>query len=372
MFVEFSVVPYRSLSTRRIVGTVIFRQNLDMRFKFVNIVEFSHVIELLDRHASPAIVDAALQALNIDRTLQSAASGFLPYGAEAALLETVARAIGDRHLGAHVGRDFDYRRYGAYAEFVLNAPNLAEALDRGRRALLLTHPGLEISITKTEQHLVIGRVAESFSVLGHRHLDEGTLPLICYVARHFLGQDWRPDWVELPHDVKNDRVELEALFGAEIRTGGAPAVAIRCTDLSAGNPDTRSLSASLGFEGLSELMGIEPMQTMGDAVMALMELSPATGSATAKNIAKLLGIEPRTLQRALRQEGTSFRALRNRFIARKARLLLADTNLPVEKIGEQIGYRESKSFRRAFKSWTGVSPTDFRKSSKEQPDLGKM
>lgn len=343
-----------------------------MRYKFVNIVEFSHVIELLDRHASPAIVDAALQALNIDRPLQSVASGFVPYAAEAALLETVARAIGDRHLGARVGRDFDYRQYGAYAEFVLSAPNLVEALDRGRRALILTHPGLEISITETEQHLVIGRVSEGFSVLGHRHLDEGTLPLICYVARHFLGQDWRPDWVELPHDVTKDRIELEALFGAKIRTGVAPAIAIRRTDLSAANPDIYSPSASLTFKDLKELMGIEPMQTMEDAVMALLDTSSATGSLTAENIAKLLGVESWTLRRALREEGTSFRALRNRFIARKACLLLADTNLPVEKIGEQLGYREPKSFRRAFKSWTGVSPTDFRKSANKQPDPGRM
>jgi len=342
-----------------------------MRHKFVSIVEFSHVIELLDRHASPAIVDAALKAINIDRNFQSVASGFVPYAAEAALLETVARAIGDRHLGARVGRDFDYRQYGAYAEFVLSAPNLAEALDRGRRALILTHPGLEISITETEQHLVIGRVSEGFSVLGHRHLDEGTLPIICYVARHFHGQDWRPDWVELPHDVKRDRDELEAIFGAKIRTGVAPAIAIPRTDLLKGNPDIHSASASLAFEDLKELMGVEPMKAMEDAVMALLNISPATGSATAADIAKLLGVEAWTLRRALRQDGTSFRALRNRFISRKACLLLADTNLPVEKIGEQLGYREPKSFRRAFKSWTGVSPTDFRKSANEQRTSGK-
>jgi AraC-like DNA-binding protein len=240
-------------------------------------------------------------------------------------------------------------------------------LDRGRRALILTHPGLEILVTETDQHLVIGRVSEDFSVLGHRHLDEGTLPLICYVARHFLGQDWRPDWVELPHDVKKDRVELEALFGAKIRTGGAPGIAIRRTDLSADNPDIHSPSASLAFKDLKELMGIEPMQTMEDVVMALLNTSAATGSVTAESIAKLLGVEPWTLRRALRQEGTSFRALRNRFIARKACLLLADTNLPVEKIAEQLGYREPKSFRRAFKSSTGVSPTDFRNSTNDQP-----
>jgi AraC-like DNA-binding protein len=121
----------------------------------------------------------------------------------------------------------------------------------------------------------------------------------------------------------------------------------------------------LPFKDLKALMGVESMQTIEDAVMALMELSPATGSATAKNIAKLLGVEPRTPRRALRNESTSFRAIRNRFIGRKACLLLADTNLPVEEIGEQLGYREPKSFRRAFKSWTGVSPTDFRKSSSE-------
>jgi AraC-like DNA-binding protein len=113
------------------------------------------------------------------------------------------------------------------------------------------------------------------------------------------------------------------------------------------------------------------MQTMEDAVTALLDTSSATGSLRAENIAKLLGVEAWTLRRALRQEGTSFRALRNRFISRKACLLLTDTNLPVEKIGEQLGYREPKSFRRAFKSWTGVSPTDFRKSANEQRTSGK-
>lgn len=344
----------------------------DMRQKFVNIVEFSHVIELLDRHASPAIVDAALQSINIDRTLQSVPTGFVPYAAEAALLETVARAIGDRHLGARLSRDFDYRRYGAYAEFVLNAPNLAEAFDRGRRALVLTHPGSEISITETEHHFLVGRMSEEFFVLGNRHLDEGTVLIICQVARHFLGQDWRPDWVELPHDVKNGRGELEALFSAQIRTGRAPAIAIRRTDLAAGNPDVRPPSAALTFKALKELMGVDPVRTMEDAVMAQINICFATGSATAENIARMLGVEPRTLRRALRHEGTSFRALRNRVIVHKACLLLAGADLPVEKIGEQLGYREPKSFRRAFKSWTGVSPTDFRKSSNKRPVSGKM
>ena len=73
---------------------------------------------MLDRHASRSVINKALESAGLDRAMLTDAMGFLPYASEAVLLETVARAIGDRHLGARIGQEFNYSTYGAYSQFV--------------------------------------------------------------------------------------------------------------------------------------------------------------------------------------------------------------------------------------------------------------
>ena len=109
-----------------------------MRQKLVNIVELAHVVDILDGFVPRRTVNKALQSAGLDRKMLSEGAGFISYGAEAVILESVARMTGERHLGARVGQAFDYLAYGAYATYVLGAPDLRSALDRGRRALSLT------------------------------------------------------------------------------------------------------------------------------------------------------------------------------------------------------------------------------------------
>jgi AraC-like DNA-binding protein len=288
-------------------------------------------------------------------------SGFIPYAAEAVLIEAVARAIGDRHLGARIGREFDYSAYGAYSHFVLGAPDLASALDRGRRALLFTHPGSKIVLNETESHLVVGRDSESFSVIGHRHLDEGALFVIGHVVRHFCGPDWRPDWVEIPNANANETAELAMLVKAPVQIGSRmPAIAIRRTDLSTLNPGPPFPEKVISLSELGSLMDIAPVQTMEEAVVQILHITLATGLVSENVAAKLLAIGPRTLQRALKAEGTSFREVRLRFVERRALSLLSETASPIEEIAKTLGYSEPRSFRRVFKGWTGLSPNAFR------------
>jgi AraC-like DNA-binding protein len=343
-----------------------------MRRNMVNIVEFAHVIDLLDSLASRSVVDAALEANGLTRDVMSVRTGFVPYATEAKLIESVARAVGDRHLGARVGQLFDYRSYGAYSQFVLSAPDLATALERGSRALVLIHPASKIVFSRTKTHVLVGRSSEGLSVVGHRHLDEGSIFVIGYVVRNFLGPDWHPDWIEVPYSGEKGIVALEEIFGVPVRTGSqAPSIAIRRADLLAINPDPSTTRDPISLDSLSRLMGVHPVHDLSEVVLSLLETCYAIGDLSVGKVTELLAIEERSLQRALRKEGTSFRRLRNRFIERKARSLLSKTDMPIEQMAGNLGYSETRSFRRAVKSWTSVSPTAFRKSTREQPARGK-
>lgn len=327
----------------------------------VNLVELAHAVDLIGRYAPRSVIDKALRSAGLDRAMLSGTTGFIPYASEAVLLETVARTIGDRHLGARIGRDFDYSAYGAYSHFVLGAPDLASAFDRGRRALLFTHPGSEIILRETETHLVVGRNSEGLSVIGHQHLDEGALFVIGRVAQHFLGPDWRPDWVEIPNASANETEELERLVDAPVRIGSQmPAIAIRRTDLLALNPGVPEQRRTISLKELGALMGIAPVQTVANTVIQILHITFATGLASEHAVAHLLATGPRTLQRALKAEGTSFRQIRSRFVKERALSLLSETDMPIEDIAKVLGYSEPRSFRRVFNDWTGLSPSAFR------------
>jgi AraC-like DNA-binding protein len=81
-------------------------------------------------------------------------------------------------------------------------------------------------------------------------------------------------------------------------------------------------------------------------------------------IAEVLNMTPRTLQRKLSMEGTSFRAVTDALKQELAENLLANPALTIADIAYKLGYFEPTSFQRAFRQWTGTTPMEYRKSRK--------
>lgn len=78
-------------------------------------------------------------------------------------------------------------------------------------------------------------------------------------------------------------------------------------------------------------------------------------------IAEMLRMTPRTLQRKLQQEGTTFRELTDAVKQELAEALLGNPELTIADIAYKLGYNEATSFQRAFRQWTGATPMEFRK-----------
>lgn len=328
----------------------------------VNILEVAHVVSLLDSMACKRVVDKALNKAGLSRRALGNGAAFVPYASEAILLESVARSLGERHLGARIGMAFDYSAYDAYARFVLSAPDLASALERGLSALPLTHPGTEIFLQQCGDHLLLGRRSAVQSVVGNRHLDEGALFVFQFVFQHYLGADWRPEWIEIVDGDRADPSFLGDLSGTSIRTGASsPAIAVHLKDLSAPNPCPPAKPEDVvSLRELPALMGVSPPKTIADAVDHMLCVQLAQGDLSEDGVARRLRMGPRTLQRALSEEGTTFRDLRSRFVEGRARRLLSETNLSINDLARSLGYCEPNSFRRAFRAWTGTSPSLYR------------
>ncbi len=171
--------------------------------------------------------------------------------------------------------------------------------------------------------------------------------------------------VELPIPEPPDTARHEAFFGCPIRYG-VESTSIRFPrrvwDLSLQRQDS-GLASILERHARERLESLEttadPMTPIRVAVREQLPDGPPKLDAVAKSVA----MSGRTLQRRLREAGTSFQVLVDEERRSAARAYLGDRHLAVAEIAYLLGYSEASAFVRAFKRWTGMTPKQFRNAA---------
>ncbi|MDI9234252.1 AraC family transcriptional regulator [Limnohabitans lacus] len=108
---------------------------------------------------------------------------------------------------------------------------------------------------------------------------------------------------------------------------------------------------------LSELDAQAKMRERVRAV--LLETLPA-GISSIDAVAKRLALSKRSLQRQLADESVGFQELLSEVRQELARHYLSRTDISAGEISWLLGFQESNSFIRAFRSWTGTTPAAYR------------
>lgn len=80
----------------------------------------------------------------------------------------------------------------------------------------------------------------------------------------------------------------------------------------------------------------------------------------ADGLASLLHVSTRTLHRQLKEEGASLQRLKDEVRMERAKDLLYRTDKPIKQVAAAVGFRNDKSFSRAFAQWAGMTPAAFR------------
>ncbi len=81
-------------------------------------------------------------------------------------------------------------------------------------------------------------------------------------------------------------------------------------------------------------------------------------------LARQLAMSPRTLQRRLADEGSSYQEILVETRREAAERFLGESALSVAEVGYLLGYSEPAAFHRAFKRWHGVTPVEFRRRAR--------
>ena len=169
-----------------------------------------------------------------------------------------------------------------------------------------------------------------------------------------------PDLPELP-DFPDNTDRYEAFFGCPLTRADAIQICFSAHD--ARRPFlTENLAMWEAFEpSLRQRLSVldEQASTAERVRGVLLETLPA-GLSSVDAVAQRLAMSKRSLQRHLGDEAVNFQDVLNRVRQELAQHYLINSSISPGEISWLLGFQESNSFIRAFRSWTGTTPLAYR------------
>jgi AraC-like DNA-binding protein len=312
--------------------------------------------------------DRLIGEAGVDLALFEDPESTIPFVAMGRLLTHCATATECRHLGLELGRRSGLEALGLLGRLAAVAPDLGSAL---RTIILYSHlhdRGAVPLLWEQAGQARLGYVIHWPDVPGTHQIYDGVLAMLFNILKTLGGPDWKATEVAL-HPVPNwvpdrDLTPYRALFRTRLRVGSQhAAVAFPATCLTrplAGADAVAYVRILREIEALDALRGLGLRERVRRVLRRLLIAGdPASGTSLGQ-MAALVGLHPRTFNRRLEAEGASFRALLEETRYRIARQLLRDTLLPAQELALALGYADATAFSRAFRRWSGTSPTRWR------------
>jgi AraC-like DNA-binding protein len=314
----------------------------------------------------------ALDAAGCDGSALLAEAGFdlshlggpdarCPLAKTGKLWRVALEATGDEAFGVKLASYFTHTAFHALGYGLSASSTLKEAFERVQHYAHVVSDAIEYRFHRcgAEYHFYIEPRTEvpieSIDALVGMHLR---------MCRSLIGRDFSPLSVELrrPRPVVID--DFERLWRAPLRFN-AEHNRLRLDResiervLDSGNPELARLSDAVSARYLARI----ERHNMEARVRTVLTQRLQHGEPSQEEVAQILNVSARTLQRKLGDSGTTFRKIVDE--TRRA-LALAHFSVPqmsVNEVTHLLGFSCSSSFTRAFRRWTGLSPSEWRASN---------
>ncbi|WP_042474525.1 helix-turn-helix transcriptional regulator, partial [Rhizobium rhizogenes] len=193
-----------------------------------------------------------------------------------------------------------------------------------------------------------------------RHQDtEYSLAASCQLVRSSFSASWRPVEIHFEHAAPRDREPLQRIFRAPLLfSQSSNRIVMLKTDADRHyRNEDRDLTAILERHIGDLSSGNVDQDSVRDQVLSVIAIYLGHKPITIAAVAAELKLSVRTLQRRLSDENTSVRALVREYRAGIAQLYLRAGTSGYSRLADTLGYADSTVFWRAFKGWTGLSPS---------------
>jgi AraC-like DNA-binding protein len=180
------------------------------------------------------------------------------------------------------------------------------------------------------------------------------------VIRGLCGSQWQATEVRLAHRRPHDAGVFRRHFGvAPVFDAEWSGLAFPSNWLAMRTSGADKLLHAFMELRVQELIASSGADLPGK-VRRVIRRSISIAECSLESVARELKVSGRTLNRRLREHGTTFRDLREEVRFDAACQLIAHTRLTATEVAASLGYADASAFTRAFERWSGTTPARWR------------
>ncbi|MDT4851223.1 HTH-type transcriptional regulator VirS [compost metagenome] len=293
----------------------------------------------------------------------------IPSEAHERLLQHLMQVSGDPLFGLHSARFVQPGSWSVLGYITMNCATLGEAMSR-----IVPYEKLvgDMGVSRVEaaaDHVKMIWTCRHEAAEIRRHMIENVLASWLLYARWIADMQRSPRevWFEHAKPADVDVAEYVAVFGCPIhfeQPCNALIVPLEYLGVPLRQADA-NLLRTLEEHALTLMAGLDGDEPLPLRVKNALRLLLKDGLPRKERVAEKFNMTVRTLQRHLQQAGTSYQQILDELRQELAEHYLLRSDLAIQDIACYLGFTESRSFHRSFKSWTGQTPGEFRESRRQ-------
>jgi len=330
-----------------------------MRLSPVNLKTLAYTLDVEGHASAPVLAACGLPSfddLNED-------GPWVPVDVFARMIEATLAATGDPHFGLVAGKSLALMKYGAIIPVVLAGPSLRQLmvdLDRFAR-LSVERCEMALHDDGASARLVVETVVRH-GESGRFRMEQITTSAVQLLRfSGAMAADIFEVELPLPEPAEAVKPRYAASFGPRIaynRPHSCVHFHPRLLDQPLPMHDPMAYTAAVArAEAL--LTALQSGNDVAEQVRQVLLAALPDALSVAETAARV-GYNERALRRQLAALGTSHGELLQQCQRLKAERLIAEGRLPIKQVADELGFGSVHSFHRAFKRWTGVTPTTFK------------
>lgn len=266
------------------------------------------------------------------------------------------RLSGDATLALRIAEATPAGAFGVVEYVCRAAPTVGDALTQWVRYLRILNDAVTVGLVESGNavHLRVLEDCEARAPASH----ELCFALVAARLRELATRPMPLVGVEFSHRVA-DRASYERFFGAPVRFGAETTQlsfqrAALASPLKTADPTLLAILTRAADGIATPRTADRPFTAQVRRVLA-SALRSNEGHVDA--VAKHLAVTTRSLQRRMKEEGSSFNAIREE-VRRDLAHRYIDEGMALSEVAFLLGFSEPSAFFRAFKRWTGLTPLE--------------
>lgn len=303
-------------------------------------------------------------SLSLDEGLLQNQHNLIPVAVRGALISAAARQTGCEYLGLLLGKQSEAADLGLSGQLVLAASTVGLALDRLVRYFHFHSRNTVATVNRGATNAALGYLVVDGNFPGFQELQDVSLSTGLNLMRQLIAPNWTPAAVSLMRRTPRQPEIYDRFFGAPCRFNTErselvfPASTMDLPIVCRGPaPQVSEVPRPAGWLGGSVASEADWLHLVRRTTLRML----MNDNCSQRAVADALGVSARTMNRIVERSGSSYREVVDFCRYKASSTLIKETDMSLCDVARVLGYADHSSFCRAFKRWSGMPPTDWRR-----------